>query len=275
MKRFFLFFARIVFNFFDWVLGGVKFLIEIREKIWIVVFIPFIYVSAIYLGCSREQDECSFLERGEAAAANNNYSSALFFYNLSLLIEGKDSDKLSSLYLARSKSHKALGDTVAAKADYFKALMKDSTIIEYLSFSYDTSYSANSLNELQILNFAVDRFSNWYLPYFKRGQFRFYKGESAQSVIDYKRALEIDSTKTFINSWIFAAQKDLGNYNEVIKYCSKMLDYSPGNQEYLRERGRAKIQIGDTLNGCIDLLKSRDSSLEMSEKLLINKLFPD
>lgn len=275
MKRFFLFFARTVFYFFDWIFGGIKFLIEKRETIWIAVFIPLFYTSVLYLGCTREKDECSFFERAETAAANNNNSSAIFFYNLSELIETKDSNKLAFLYLARSRSHQALGDTAAATNDFLKALIKDSTVIEYLSFSNNTSYLASSLNEAQILNFAIDRFSNWYLPYFKRGQFRFYKGEAAQSIIDYNMAVEIDSTKTYIYSWIFEAYKFLGNYDEVVKYCSKILDYSPGDLNYLKERGRAKIHLGDSLGGCVDLLKSRDTSLEMSERILINKFFPN
>jgi tetratricopeptide (TPR) repeat protein len=275
MRKYLLFFAKIVKVFFESLFDIIRYLIEKRETILILLVVTFIYPSAIYLSCSRENELCTFKDRGSEAFAKNHYDSAILFYNISELIEAKDSSSLCDLFYSRSLVYQQLGDTLAATSDFLKALQEDSTVIYRLAYPFERSYSANGLNNDEILDFAVDHFKDWYLPYFKRGQYRLYSGEPLIAVSDFKKALFVDSTKVDIYSWLIAAYRDLNNQVELIRYCSLMIKHSTNNEKYLAMRGRARILIGDSINGAIDLLKSRDSFLDSTEKKIVSRVLPD
>lgn len=244
------------------------------EQVFTVVGLLIMFFLFFYDVIFEEEHQKNLGTLGFEANQRGDFSTAIFYFNLAEMTSCCNSDSKGDIFYGRGAAKFFLNDTVGAKKDFLRSIEIDSTIIGmYVVPTADTTsfFYSNSKIAEELLEFAILKYSGWYLPYVYRGKLKMFLKDYAGALGDYNQALTKDTSEYEIYGYRAEVYSKLGNFNMVILDCSKELIFAKENRKPLLKRGMAKIEMGDTLGGCLDFHRIDDTLLYEVDRELIEK----
>jgi tetratricopeptide (TPR) repeat protein len=220
-----------------------------------------------------------FLDRGIEKYESGEYLQALDNFRTFQLIQSNDNNRLGRLYFYRALTKSCLSDSIGAKQDFIKAIKLD---YENISDYYRSIHRRNDdyfkcpCYNREILDSAVIMYPDSSMPFFYRARMILIKGDTLQAVEDLDKAVTLSSNNKRIRILKLRAEcnSSLGRIKEAIEDYSILLDRDPKDYKVLSGRGKAKLQLGDTIGGCVDLLRIREKMLDKTDSLFIERYCP-
>ena len=143
---------------------------------------------------------------------------------------------------ARANYYKNIGETEKAIADLNDAISCDSTLPQpyygRAMYNFNSRNYANAVNDFN--NYVKYKRSGFNAEVFSnRGAAYFSIGEVEKALVDYERAIQLDSNFVNVYQNRAIAYKSLKKHNEAIGDWSKLIGFRPDNMPYYVERGDA------------------------------------
>jgi len=222
-----------------------------------------------------------FMDRGIENYESGDYSLALDYFEISNLIEVKDDKRLGQFFFYRALTKSCVNDSIGAKQDFIKAIKLDYSIIRMYDQSiglHGNKYVKCPYYNREILDSAVNIYPDSSLSYYYRARMILIKGDIIGAMEDLnKAAILISNKKTAIFNILnlrAECNSSLGRIQEAISDYSILLVEEPKDYEALSGRGKAKLQLGDTIGGCVDLLRIKEKMLDKTDSLFIERYCP-
>ena len=194
--------------------------------------------------------------RGIVHYSNYNYRSAL-----------KDMEKSANLnkgctecmfYL--SKIHENIGDTAKSK--------------KYLSELKESMLYSSASTHIRNGNYILNKFKNYkeaeghYIKaidiyplaeaFYKIGYIRLQEKKFSESIVQFDKAIALDSTYYLAYAYKGSALLSLNNYQEAVTYCSKSIAYSPEYADAYAYRGNAYYYLSILDKASADWKKAKE-----------------
>ena len=224
-----------------------------------------------------------FLDRGIEKYASGEYHQALDNFMTFQLIQSYDNNRFGMLYFYRALTKSCLNDSIGAKQDFIKAVKLDYENIEVYCTSIkkgsDEYYKCPYYNR-EILDSAVILYPDSSLSFFYRARMILIKGDTLEAMEDLDKAVTLSSNKkrkgavSNILKLRAECNSSLGRIQEAISDYSILLVEEPKDYKALSGRGKAKLQLGDTIGGCVDLLRIKEKMLDKTDSLFIERYCP-
>jgi tetratricopeptide (TPR) repeat protein len=233
--------------------------------LWLLIYFHFFY---------NKDQNTSYYDLGRKYYDLKYFDKAVYYYNLSELIEFEKSRSRGDLFFERGMAKVCNGDTIGAKIDFELAIKQDtSMVLVYFDSSVDreADFCKCPYFELAIFDYAVNLYPNSYKTYFARAKANMVSGDLIRALDDIDRAIKIDTAVTKLYLTRAEINLKLGKKENAISDYSKIVDIHPKNSNALCRRAIVRMEIGDTIGGCVDLLKIRDAELRDSIENMLDK----